>query len=159
MKIGFDPNIRPELLGISSMKRVFGPLFEAATFVMPSIREATYVTERKSARGASNFFIDAGAEVVAIKKGENGSEVFTANESFDVPAFEVKETDPTGAGDVYDAAFLLRMMEGSALRDAAVFANASGAIKVTRIGPMAGPGCRREVELKEKTGTIPRPRS
>jgi sugar/nucleoside kinase (ribokinase family) len=62
-----------------------------------------------------------------------------------VPAFRVKEVDPTGAGDVFDAAFLVSLLSGKTLRDSALFANAAGALKVTRIGPTSGPS-REEVE-------------
>jgi sugar/nucleoside kinase (ribokinase family) len=69
-----------------------------------------------------------------------------------VSAFRVKEADPTGAGDVYDAGFLVSLLSGKGLRDSALFANAAGALKVTRIGPTSGPS-RKEVErfLSEKS--------
>lgn len=75
---------------------------------------------------------------VALKRGEKGSVVFQAGERFEAAAFPVVEVDPTGAGDCYDAAFLVGMLRGWDLSQVARFANAAGALAVTRLGPMEG---------------------
>ncbi|MDH5362255.1 MAG: carbohydrate kinase family protein [Aigarchaeota archaeon] len=62
------------------------------------------------------------------------------------PAFKVKEVDATGAGDVFDGAFVVGLLLGWKLETALRFACAAGAIKVTRQGPMEGPTSKAEVE-------------
>jgi sugar/nucleoside kinase (ribokinase family) len=69
---------------------------------------------------------------------EQGSEVV-------VPGFAVQEIDPTGGGDCFCAGFTAGLLEGLRPPDAARFANAVGALAVTRRGPMEGAPARQEV--------------
>ena len=58
----------------------------------------------------------------------------------DVPAVAVaKEVDPTGAGDYFDAAFVVGMLEGLPLDHCARVACAAGAANTVALGPMSGP--------------------
>ena len=84
--------------------------------------------------------------IVALKRGARGSIVFTSLERLAVPAFPIKEVDPTGAGDCYGAAFLVGLLEGWPLTQVARFANAVGALATTKLGPMEGAPAREEVE-------------
>jgi sugar/nucleoside kinase (ribokinase family) len=145
VKISFDPNIRRELLGVPASLKAFHPVLKQAQFILPSIGEATAITGKADLEDASKILLRNGAQVVAIKMGKKGSLVADHNMIATVPAFRVKEVDPTGAGDVFDAAFLVSLLSGKTLRDSALFANAAGALKVTRIGPTSGPS-RKEVE-------------
>jgi sugar/nucleoside kinase (ribokinase family) len=56
----------------------------------------------------------------------------------EVPAFRVREVDPTGAGDCFDAGFLCGLLEGRPLRDCARLAAAVGALNAQAFGPMEG---------------------
>ena len=62
-----------------------------------------------------------------------------------MPGFAVPEVDPTGAGDTFCAGFTVAMLDGLDLPQAAVFANAVGALAVTHKGPMEGASTRQEV--------------
>jgi sugar/nucleoside kinase (ribokinase family) len=64
----------------------------------------------------------------------------------ETPGFVVQEVDPTGAGDSFSAAFTVAMLEGMPLVQAGRFANAVGALAVTKKGPMEGAPTRIEVE-------------
>lgn len=56
---------------------------------------------------------------VIVTKGEQGSELLTAQEALAVPAVLVKNVvDPTGAGDAYRAGFLYGMMKKRSMVDA-----------------------------------------
>ena len=51
---------------------------------------------------AANKIFEMGPKTVIIKKGDQGSEIFNATESFYIPAYPVKSVvDPTGAGDCF----------------------------------------------------------
>ena len=65
----------------------------------------------------------------------------------DVPGFEVPEIDPTGAGDCFNAAFLTALSYGWPLEKVARFANAAGALAVTKQGPMEGAPTQTEIEV------------
>ncbi len=47
----------------------------------------------------------------AVTKGKEGARIYSQGDIYDLPAFAAFEVDPTGAGDVYAAAFLLALRE------------------------------------------------
>jgi sugar/nucleoside kinase (ribokinase family) len=48
------------------------------------------------------------APMVIVTQSSRGAELFTSSERIHVPAYTIEEIDPTGAGDVFAAAFLVR---------------------------------------------------
>ena len=156
MTITFDPNLRPELLDVSTIRSICKPVLEAAKAVLPSGVEAEALTGVSDPVKAGRKLLEHGPELAVIKLGERGSIAVTRDGVVEAPAIRVREVDPTGAGDVYDAAFVLGLLEGWPLNKILSFANAAGAIKVTRFGPMEGPLSRGEVEelLKRSGGWV-----
>lgn len=136
-RISLDPNLRPELLGLELVRQVCAPVLEVADVILPSGAEARMLTGATDDEEAGRALAQ-GQRVVALKRGAQGSTVFTATEEIAVPAFPVQEVDPTGAGDCYDAAFVVGLLRGWSLAKVARFANAVGALAVTRQGPMEG---------------------
>lgn len=137
-KVSFDPNLRPELLDIKQIREFCSPVLSNSDIVFPTAEEAVMLTGKKDLREACGKILERGARIVAIKQGREGSSVFTANKEFYVSAFKVKEVDPTGAGDCYCAGFIAGIIKGMDLKNVAKFANAVGALAVTRKGPMEG---------------------
>lgn len=78
-------------------------------------------------------------QTVVVKRGSRGSMVWAGGTLFEAEAFKVDAVDTTGAGDVYDAAFVLATLWGFDCGDALTFANACAAVKVTRKGAQSGP--------------------
>jgi len=144
-KISFDPNFRPELLSKSEVKELFNPILALADIVFPTHEELAVLTGEKNIQKACDRLLDAGARMVAVKQGKRGSAVYTADEHVYVPAFRVDEIDPTGAGDCYCAGFLFGAVHEMGLEESARFANAVGALAVTRKGPMEGAPIMKEV--------------
>ena len=58
----------------------------------------------------------------AVTKGAKGARVYSEGDVYDLPAFTAVEVDPTGAGDVFAAAFLLALREQRPVVRAALFA-------------------------------------
>jgi sugar/nucleoside kinase (ribokinase family) len=144
--VSFDPNLRPELLDTDAIKDLCEPMLKASDIVMPSLSEAEMLAGVKDPIEAARRLLKFGPKTIAVKLGDRGSVAATRDEVFWEPAFEVDELDPTGAGDVYDAAFIFGLLNNWPLRRIVRFANAAGAIKVTRFGPMEGPSSHLEVE-------------
>ena len=88
--------------------------------------------------GIAKLFEYENMEVVALKKGSNGTTLYSKNEKVDCPLYKVKEVDPTGAGDCFDAALLCGLLEGKSLLEAGKMASAAGALNVLELGPMEG---------------------
>jgi sugar/nucleoside kinase (ribokinase family) len=84
-------------------------------------------------------------KLVVLKQGPAGCRIFTKDGDIQVPGFVVEEIDPTGAGDSFCAGFTVALLEGMGLEAAGRFANAVGALAVTKKGPMEGAPTRAEV--------------
>ncbi len=143
--ISLDPNLRPELMPLNSIRDVCEPILRRCRIVCPSGAElATLTGARTAAQGAAEL-LHRGVDLVALKQGDQGSTLFSHSGVIAIPPFAVTEIDPTGAGDCYDAALLVGLSEGWSLAKAGLFANAVGALATTRLGPMEGTFTRQEV--------------
>lgn len=97
----------------------------------------------------------AQAELLVLTKGPEGAIIYQDGKSQHVPAFYVKEVDPTGAGDVFAAAFLIRYYETKDARKAARFGNCVASFLVEREG-VAGLPTRDQVEERLRQGHVRR---
>ena len=87
-----------------------------------------------------------GPKVIELTLGEEGSLIF-ADALYEVPAYGVVEVDPTGAGDVYAAAFAIRYFESRDPLAAGLFASAAASFAVEAIGTQ-GIADRARVEAR-----------
>jgi ribokinase len=88
--------------------------------------------------------------LIIIKRGSEGSEA--PQYKIKAEAFRVKALDATGAGDAFDAAFLVAWKRKIGLKESLIIANAAGAIKVTRFGAHSSPTASELAEFLEKNG-------
>ena len=106
---------------------------------MPGIDELMMLTGEDTIEGGiKKLFEYDKMQVVALKKGSEGSTLYSRSEQIDCPLYEVEQVDPTGAGDCYDAALLCGLLEGKSLLEAGRMASAAGALNVMKLGPMEG---------------------
>lgn len=146
-KFCFDPNLRPQLMPVERAREVFAPFVAAADVIIPTAEEARLLTGQDSLEAAVAALLAARPDrIVIITQGKDGCTVYTRDGEQHVPGFTVTEVDPTGAGDCFDAGFLVRWLAGDSPVEAARFANACGALAVTAQGPMAGARALAEVE-------------
>ena len=69
--------------------------------------EAEMLTNRKNIFAMAENILKLGPETVVIKKGEEGSFMFSRRAYFYIPAFLLKDIkDPTGAGDSFAGGFM-----------------------------------------------------
>ncbi len=73
-------------------------------------------------------------EVVVVTSGWKGSSVYVGGETTYLNGRDTREVDPTGAGDVFAAAFLVRLDETKDPIEAARFANCVASFSVERKG-------------------------
>jgi len=85
--------------------------------------------------------------LVALTRGWRGLVLLSRDAEYDVPSLPRPETDPTGAGDVFAAAFLVRYHESGDPLDAAAFASCAASCAVEGVGT-ATLGDRAEVERR-----------
>jgi 1D-myo-inositol 3-kinase len=84
-------------------------------------------------------------DVVVVTQAERGATVYRAGEACHFAARPTQQIDPTGAGDVFAAAFLIRFSETGDLCQAAAFANVVASYSIEQPG-LAGIPMRRQVE-------------
>jgi len=81
----------------------------------------------------------AQARLAVVTEDRRGCTVWGGGRQEQFPAFDVDEVDPTGAGDVFAAAFLLRYGETRDIAIAARFANCAASFAVEGTGAAALP--------------------
>jgi tagatose kinase len=143
--LSFDPNIRPELLTVDEIRALCQPVIDRATVIFPSIGEAAMLTGESTDEAGCRLWVQLG-KIVVLKMGAFGCRIFFKGQETHVPGFPIEEIDPTGAGDCFCAGFTVALLEGMTLKEAGRFANAVGALAVTRLGPMEGAPTRNDVD-------------
>jgi sugar/nucleoside kinase (ribokinase family) len=83
--------------------------------------------------------------IIVVTRAERGATVCRAGESCHYPARPAHQVDPTGAGDVFAAAFLIRLAELGDPCEAAAFANAAASFSIEKPG-VRGIPLRSQVE-------------
>ena len=143
-KVSFDPNIRPEVLSVDQIRDICRPVLERADVFMPSVGEVMMFTGAPSDEEGCRQLADRG-KLVVLKQGERGCRIFASGHDLQVAGYRVAEVDPTGAGDCFCAGMTVALLEGLGLEKAGRFANAVGALAVTKKGLMEGAPTRQEV--------------
>jgi sugar/nucleoside kinase (ribokinase family) len=85
--------------------------------------------------------------IAVMTQGPRGCMVFANGEARQVPGFPAREVDPTGAGDVFAAAFLIRLSETNDPFESARFANATASFCVEAHG-VTGIPTREQVQAR-----------
>lgn len=92
------------------------------------------------------------AGLLVVTLGRGGARIYQQGAAYHSAAFKPeRETDPTGAGDVFAAAFLLKLHETRDPRLSADFANCVASFAVEQSGP-AGVPTREQVEARWHSG-------
>ena len=91
------------------------------------------------------------ARYVLLKLGGRGAFLLDGDESASFPAFKVNCVDTTAAGDTFTTALAMKLCEGCSMAESIRYANAAGAICVSRRGGLLSVPNAAEVEqfLKE----------
>lgn len=77
--------------------------------------------------------------VLAVTKAAQGVTVFYRGQCSDLPGLKVNEIDSTGAGDIFAAAFFIRLHETDNPTEAGQFANTVASASITRRGVHSTP--------------------
>ncbi len=85
-------------------------------------------------------------EQIIITKAERGSTIYTCGNIYDIPAIKTNnETDATGLGDTYIAAYIAKLDETNNIFDSGLFASICAKEKLENKGPL-----RSSIEKIEK---------
>ncbi len=105
------------------------------------------VTDIESAKNAGKALLDKGLKTVIITLGSQGALLVTANETELIEGFKVDAVDTTAAGDTFNGILAVGLAEKKNLKEAIRFANAAGALSVTKLGAQPSAPSHQEIEL------------
>lgn len=135
------------ILNPAPFKPLSGTLIENADYITPNEYEAELLLQ-----SAANQ--DLIKKKLIITRGAEGVDFFDEGESIHQDSFKVEVVDTTGAGDTFNGALAVALLEDRPLSEACEIAAAAGALSVTKLGAQSGMPTRAEVEsfLQQRKG-------
>lgn len=85
-------------------------------------------------------------KIIVCTLGAQGSIAFDGKQFYQKDAFKIQVTDTTGAGDVFQAGFLVALLKRKPIEECLQFANAVAALKCMHIGSQEGSPTMLETE-------------
>jgi ribokinase len=122
-------------------------LQQVAWFTPNETEAAFYLDGFNDPETAARNLLSRGVKGVVLKRGAEGAYVSASTvNSARVPAFRAVAVDTVAAGDCFNGAFAVALLEDGDPIAAARFASAAAAISVTRSGAQASLPTRKEVD-------------
>ena len=150
--VSFDPNIRKEVVRDPEVRSALTAMLALCDTYLPSGDELTLLTGAGTPEGAISEILGMGVTAIVVKNGAEGATYYDANGSVSAPGYRVREVDPTGAGDCFDATFVTCRLQGRSVVESLAYANASGARAVAIKGPMEGTSTFAELDVVRAAG-------
>lgn len=110
------------------------PFLPFIDFLFLNELELRHLSKKASEKDGIEFLFSRGSSNIMLKKGPKGSSFFSDCACFHEKAPKVNELDTTGAGDIFNAAFLKAFIEGKNARQCLGFANFVASAKVAKHG-------------------------
>ena len=145
-KISYDTNLRLKLWPLDRARATIHAAMSQCDIALPGLEDARQLTGLQHADAIADFYLRLGAGLVALTLGEQGTLVATPDARQHVAACRVEAVDATAAGDVFDGAFLARLLAGDDPFAAARYANAAAALSTQGYGAVAPMPRQPEVE-------------
>jgi ribokinase len=126
-------------------------LISLADFVIPNETELSLlsgieVRDISSAEKAARVLLDRGARNVIVTLGSKGALVISGKQVTQVASYKVDVVDTTAAGDAFIGGFASAMLRRLEIVDAVKYANACGALAVTKFGAQPSLPTKEETE-------------
>lgn len=133
-------------------------LLKKVTYLTPNKSEAEQLTgikihNKEDVKQAANIFLDKGVKNVVITLEGTGAFYINSLEERFVPGYTVQSVDTVAAGDSFNGALAVALVQGKNLCDAVQFANAVGALTVTNRGAIPSLPYLQDVEQFMRTQT------
>jgi ribokinase len=138
----------PSILDPAPAAPLPDPIWRQAAWFTPNESEAAfYLGESLPPEEGAQRLLARGLGGVVLKRGSAGAFVAVAGgKAAWVKPFPVQAIDTVAAGDCFNGAFAVALLEGSDPWTAARFASAAAALSVTRRGAQASMPTRAEVD-------------
>lgn len=138
--VSFDPNLRPSLWASQAqMIAEINALAGLADWVLPGLGEGRLLTGFDDPADIAAFYLDQGAEAVAIKLGADGAYYRTQLDQGFIAAVPVENVvDTVGAGDGFAVGMISALLEKLSFPEAVRRGNWVGSRAVQSRGDMEG---------------------
>ena len=141
----------PVMWNFAPAREIDRSLFFYPEILVVNENEAAFLLEREATALSAEEMIEQlrslGPGTVVITQGARGVTAGDGKQVYEIPAYSVEAVDTTAAGDVFCGSLAVGIAEGKDLAEALRFANAAGALSVTKIG--AQPSAPRREEIDE----------
>lgn len=149
-----------ELCASAGVKLILNPapavplnkeILSKVTYLTPNETELEILSGIKvdtieDAKEAVKMLLDIGVEHVVATLGKNGALVGDKDGFRHISGYEVQAIDTVAAGDSFNGALVTALSKGETLDDAVKYANAVGALTVTKKGAIPSLPTEKEVE-------------
>ncbi|MCL4832742.1 MAG: hypothetical protein KJZ86_09885 [Caldilineaceae bacterium] len=140
--IFFDPGPEVHNLGKERLELALS----ASRVVLLTAEEAALTTGIDDPVQAAQRLLGFGPEWVVVKQSGAGCTICTADGHIQIPGYTVTVQDTSGAGDSFDAGIIYGYLHGWSPERTGRFANAIGAVTVSKLGAGRQVATRAEVE-------------
>ena len=120
-------------------------------YITPNETELSILTDKPTETdeeviAAAQELISYGTKTVVATLGNRGALIATKDGAEIISGYKVKAVDTVAAGDSFNGALAVALTEGKTLKEAVQFANAMGALTVTKKGAIPSLHTREQVE-------------
>lgn len=124
--------------GTEQWTKILAPCLPYVDIFETNKEEAMLYAGKEKLEEALEFYTSFKPRVIVVKMGADGAFIKSDEYTGTIPIFHVNAVDATGAGDAFDAGFLIGLINGWSVEQAAVFGSAVGAKCVTAFGATTG---------------------
>jgi ribokinase len=141
----------PVILNPAPADHISNDILAKIDYLTPNESEAAFqcgfdVETEDDLMKAGKFLLAKGVKNVIFTLGKKGAFLYNNNCQKLFPSFKVNAIDTTGAGDAFNGGLATALGEKKPLEEAIIFANAVGALKVTKMGTAPGMPTRKEID-------------
>jgi len=144
--VSFDTNLRLKLWPLARAREVMTEALRRCDIALPSLDDVRALTGLEDPDALVDHCLTLGARIVALKLGEAGALVATAQERHRIAPHPCRPVDATGAGDTFGGAFVSRWVAGDSLAQAGRYAAAAAALSTQGYGAVEPIPRRSQVE-------------
>jgi 2-dehydro-3-deoxygluconokinase len=132
--VSFDTNLRRKLWPLDRARAVILDVMSLADICLPSYDDIVQLSDMKEPERIVDRCLDAGARIVALKLGADGTLVTDRNRRIRIAPYPCRVVDATGAGDTFGGAFIARIVAGDDIEAAGHYAAAAAALSTEGYG-------------------------
>ena len=141
----------PVVLNPAPAVKIPNEILKKVTYLTPNETELEILTDLKietldDAKIAITKLLMLGIKVVIATLGKNGALIGSSDGFRHIPGYTVEAIDTVAAGDSFNGALAVGIVEGKPMADIVAYANAVGALTVTKQGAIPSLPYAREVE-------------